>query len=94
MCAFVRVSVRACVRACVCHVVVTCDAGKENPEFNMRHDWNSLLSDDPSLLMKHYSKDFFPHVDTMVGLIAYQDYFTWPMRLVQGENRGHIVRGR
>lgn len=26
--------------------------GKTNKEFNMRHDWNSLLSDDESLLMK------------------------------------------
>ncbi|XP_065194035.1 FAD-dependent oxidoreductase domain-containing protein 2-like [Sycon ciliatum] len=40
--------------------------GKENPEFNLRHDWNSLLSDDPGLLMRHYSKDFFPHADTLI----------------------------
>ena len=30
--------------------------GQKNKEFNLRHDWNSLLSDDESLLMKHYSK--------------------------------------
>ncbi|XP_077490113.1 FAD-dependent oxidoreductase domain-containing protein 2-like [Amblyomma americanum] len=39
--------------------------GQENPEFNLRHDWNSLLSDDPSLLFKHFSRDYFPHADTM-----------------------------
>ncbi|XP_022095421.1 FAD-dependent oxidoreductase domain-containing protein 2-like [Acanthaster planci] len=40
--------------------------GKTNKEFNLRHDWNSLLSDDESLQMKYYSKDFFPHADTYV----------------------------
>ena len=37
--------------------------GKSNKEFNLRHDWNSLLSDDDSLLVKHYSPDFFPQTD-------------------------------
>lgn len=40
--------------------------GKQNKEFNLRHDWNSLLGHDDNLLYKHYSKDFFPHADTMV----------------------------
>lgn len=52
---------------CFCSLPLIALAGKQNPEFNLRHDWNSILSDDPSLLMKHYSKDFFPHTDTMVG---------------------------
>ena len=30
--------------------------GKTNKEFNMRHDWNSLLSHDESLQIRHYSK--------------------------------------
>ena len=32
----------------------------------MRHDWNSLLSDNDDLLMTKYSKDFFPPADTLV----------------------------
>ncbi|XP_030840170.1 FAD-dependent oxidoreductase domain-containing protein 2 [Strongylocentrotus purpuratus] len=48
--------------------------GKTNKEFNMRHDWNSLLSDDESLLMKHYSKEFFPDADTYVKYL--NDYTT------------------
>ena len=40
--------------------------GSNDKEFNLRHDWNSLLSDDDSLLFKNYSKDFFPNADTMV----------------------------
>ncbi|XP_068672051.1 FAD-dependent oxidoreductase domain-containing protein 2-like [Montipora foliosa] len=40
--------------------------GKTNKEFNMRHDWNSLLSDDESLLMTRYTKQFFPDADILV----------------------------
>ncbi|XP_070580581.1 FAD-dependent oxidoreductase domain-containing protein 2-like [Ptychodera flava] len=46
--------------------------GKNNKEFNLRHDWNSLISDDESLQIKHYSKEFFPHADVMVKYL--QDY--------------------
>jgi len=48
--------------------------GKSNKEFNMRHDWNSLLSDDESLLMTHYSKKFFPDADELVQYL--NDYAT------------------
>ena len=34
--------------------------GSEEKEFNLRHDWNSLLSDDDTLLFKHYSQEYFP----------------------------------
>lgn len=37
--------------------------GKTNKEFNLRHDWNSLISDDESLKFTRYSKDIFPHAD-------------------------------
>ncbi|NXL61559.1 FXRD2 protein, partial [Chordeiles acutipennis] len=40
--------------------------GKSNSEFNLRHDWNSLLSHDRRLLFRRYSRDFFPNADTMV----------------------------
>ena len=40
--------------------------GSENKEFNLRHDWNSLLSQDESLLFKNYSKEYFPPADVMV----------------------------
>lgn len=46
--------------------------GKTNKEFNLRHDWNSLLSDNDSLLFTKYSKDFFPHADTLVKYL--KDY--------------------
>ena len=36
------------------------------PEFNMRHDWNSLLTEDYSLLFRDYSKELYPHADDIV----------------------------
>jgi len=46
-------------------------SGKNNKEFNMRHDWNSLLSDDESLVMTRYSKKFFPDADELVSFLKY-----------------------
>ena len=40
--------------------------GSSNPEFNLRMDWNSLLSDDPDLRFTEYSARFFPEADVFV----------------------------
>ena len=40
--------------------------GSTNKEFNFRHDWNTLISDDESLQMRYYSKKYFPHADDYV----------------------------
>ncbi|XP_061567115.1 FAD-dependent oxidoreductase domain-containing protein 2 [Cololabis saira] len=37
--------------------------GRRNREFNLRHDWNSLLSDKPDLLFRRVSTDFYPPAD-------------------------------
>lgn len=37
--------------------------GRGNREFNLRHDWNSLLSDKPDLLFKRVSDEFYPPAD-------------------------------
>ena len=39
-----------------------------NEEFNFRHDWNSLISDNPNLRMTHYSDKYFPDADDMVAM--------------------------
>ncbi|XP_028726894.1 FAD-dependent oxidoreductase domain-containing protein 2 [Peromyscus leucopus] len=44
--------------------------GKANAEFNLRHDWNSLLSDDPQLLFRHYSQAYFPDASDMVHYLG------------------------
>ena len=43
--------------------------GSDDPEFSMRHDWNSLLSSDPELLFKHYDEEYFPQADSFVRYI-------------------------
>ncbi|XP_048575834.1 FAD-dependent oxidoreductase domain-containing protein 2 isoform X2 [Nematostella vectensis] len=40
--------------------------GRSNKEFNLRHDWNSLISDDESLLFREYSDEFYPPADNLV----------------------------
>ncbi|XP_045728558.1 FAD-dependent oxidoreductase domain-containing protein 2 [Mirounga angustirostris] len=44
--------------------------GKANAEFNLRHDWNSLLSHDPGLLFRHYSRAYFPDAGDMVRYLG------------------------
>ena len=46
------------------------NTGKTNKEFNMRHDWNSLLSDNEALQMRHYSKVMFPPADVLVKYLT------------------------
>jgi len=48
------------------------NTGSTNKEFNWRHDWNSLLSDDDTLEMRHYSKKMFPNADRLVDYL--RDY--------------------
>jgi len=43
--------------------------GFEDPETNLRWDWNSLLSDDYSLLMRDYTRDYFPPADAFVDYL-------------------------
>lgn len=51
---------------CLETFIVSIFLGQTNKEFNLRHDWNSLISDDESLRMTLYSKEFFPEADILV----------------------------
>jgi thioredoxin reductase len=44
--------------------------GSNDPEFNLRMDWNSLLSDDPALRFTRYSQRYFPAADEMVRYLS------------------------
>ncbi|GAB7038988.1 MULTISPECIES: NAD(P)-binding domain-containing protein [Catenuloplanes] len=44
--------------------------GSDDPELNLRFDWNSLLTDDPALRFTRYSERYFPHADDMVRYLA------------------------
>ncbi|XP_051572206.1 FAD-dependent oxidoreductase domain-containing protein 2-like [Myxocyprinus asiaticus] len=37
--------------------------GSQNKEFNLRHDWNSLLSDRSNLLFQRISRELYPNAD-------------------------------
>lgn len=40
--------------------------GYDDPEINLRWDWNSLLSDSQEMRFTNYSKDYFPSTDRLV----------------------------
>nr|XP_061829585.1 FAD-dependent oxidoreductase domain-containing protein 2-like [Nerophis lumbriciformis] len=44
--------------------------GRQNREFNLRHDWNSLLSDKLDLLFRRVSRDFYPPADAFPLYLA------------------------
>ncbi|MEE6511949.1 hypothetical protein FKM82_018845 [Ascaphus truei] len=61
--------------------------GRRNREFNLRHDWNSLLSRDGRLLFGRYSHEFFPHADDMV---RYLRDFSAGLRVRYGANVSRV----
>ncbi|GIJ11889.1 NAD(P)-binding domain-containing protein [Micromonospora andamanensis] len=44
--------------------------GSDDPEVNLRLDWNSLLSDDPALRFTGYTERYFPDAEVMVRYLA------------------------
>jgi len=44
--------------------------GTDDPELNLRMDWNSLLSPDPRLLFRHYSSRYFPDAGDLARYLA------------------------
>lgn len=44
--------------------------GSDDPEFNLRHDWNSLLSDGYAPLFRDFSTTFFPPADALLDYLA------------------------
>jgi cation diffusion facilitator CzcD-associated flavoprotein CzcO len=38
-------------------------------DFNLRHDWHSLISDDDSLLMRHFSSKLYPSADEFLAYL-------------------------
>lgn len=43
--------------------------GCPEPEFNMRHDWNSLITDEYKPLFRDYSDKLFPQADSLVKYV-------------------------
>ncbi|MFG3116704.1 NAD(P)-binding domain-containing protein [Streptomyces sp. NPDC048197] len=65
--------------------------GSSDPEYNLRVDWNSLLSDDPDLLFTRYSESYFPQADDFVRYLS--DFATkLRLRLKSGCRVTHVSR--
>ncbi|MFN3190978.1 MAG: NAD(P)-binding domain-containing protein [Aureliella sp.] len=55
--------------------------GTDDPELNLRHDWNSLLTDDHSHLFKDYSTEYFPPAQAIVDYLHdFADKFNLKIR--------------
>ncbi|WP_062428402.1 NAD(P)-binding domain-containing protein [Herbidospora daliensis] len=63
--------------------------GTDDPELNLRMDWNSLLSDDPELLFTRFSDRYFPHADDMVRYLA---RFAEGLDVVYGSRARRVTR--
>jgi len=65
--------------------------GSTDPEFNLRNDWNSLLSDDSSMLFTRYSQRYFPAAEDMVRYL--EDFATnFELRVEYGTRITRITR--
>jgi thioredoxin reductase len=62
--------------------------GSNDPELNLRMDWNSLLCDDPRLRFTQYSERYFPPADDLVRYLC--DFATAFGLRIQDEAR--VVR--
>src|SRR5690349_20119028 len=51
------------------------------PDFRLRHDWNSIISDAEDLRFTRYSKEYFPPADTFVRYCAdFAEHFRLKIR--------------
>jgi isopentenyl diphosphate isomerase/L-lactate dehydrogenase-like FMN-dependent dehydrogenase/thioredoxin reductase len=70
--------------------------GSDDPELNLRMDWNSLLSDDPDTRFTSYTGRFFPHADDYVRYLtdfaaAHQLKIRYDTRITRLERSGDFV---
>lgn len=73
--------------------------GRDEPEFNMRHDWNSLLTHpDEPFLFKNYSREYFPQADALVSYLndfrdrfALRTRFGFDVTRIHSEDRSTFV---
>lgn len=70
--------------------------GYDDPEVNLRFDWNSLLSDDESLRIKNYSREYFPPAEALLSYLKdYAERFDlaieYGVRIENVAENGHFV---
>ena len=65
--------------------------GTDDPELNLRMDWNSLLSPDNDLLFTRYSERYFPKADDMLRYLSdYAKHFE--LRVDYGTNATRVSK--
>jgi len=65
--------------------------GWDDPEINLRMDWNSLLCDDPRLSFTRYTSRYFPHAKDLVQYFAdFAD--AYHLRIEYDRRITHITR--
>jgi thioredoxin reductase len=65
--------------------------GSQDPEFNLRMDWNSLLCDDPALRFTSYTDRYFPPADDLVRYL--EDFAAaFSLRIQYGAEVVNIAR--
>ncbi|MEU0517484.1 NAD(P)-binding domain-containing protein [Streptosporangium sp. NPDC006007] len=62
----------------------------DDPETRLRWDWNSLLSDDPSLLFPHYSDDYLPSPDDLRHYLT-DFHTTHDLRIAFGTGVSRVI---
>jgi hypothetical protein len=66
------------------------NTGNENEDFNLRHDWNSLLNDE-NFLFKDYSDKFYPDKESLVNYLN-DFYKKFDLNIVFNNNVTSIVK--
>ena len=65
--------------------------GSQDPEFNLRMDWNSLLCDDPALRFTSYTDRYFPPADDLARYL--EDFAAaFSLRIQYGAEVVNIAR--
>ncbi len=68
--------------------------GHDDPEINLRWDWNSLLCDDPEFRMTKYSEDYLPNADRLVEYLNdYADKYELKISYNNGATHVEKVNG-
>lgn len=72
--------------------------GETNPELKLRHDWNSLLTDEFDAIFSDFDKEYFPHPDNMCAYLnSFAERFNIKVKynalakLVEKKDDGYVL---
>ncbi len=72
--------------------------GQTDKEVNLRWDWNSLICDNPNLVLKNYTKDYFPKANNLVDYLGdFANYYSLKIKYnvkgikISKDNNGFFI---